>query len=78
DIIDKGENGEIGIGFCTKSASLNEMPDCSWGYHGDDGNSYFDSYDEPYGTDFMTDDTIRCCLNIRNSMLFYTKNGVNL
>ncbi|CAI2184402.1 2623_t:CDS:2, partial [Funneliformis geosporum] len=26
DIIDKGENGEIGIGFCTKSASLNKMP----------------------------------------------------
>ncbi|CAI2169963.1 1832_t:CDS:2, partial [Funneliformis geosporum] len=28
--------------------------------------------------DFMTDDTIGCCLNIRNSTLFYTKNEVNL
>ncbi|CAI2195449.1 2765_t:CDS:2, partial [Funneliformis geosporum] len=42
DIIDKGKNGEIGIGFCTKSASLNKLPgweDSSWGYHGDDGNT---------------------------------------
>ncbi|CAI2200228.1 16448_t:CDS:2, partial [Funneliformis geosporum] len=36
DIIDNGENGEIVIGFCTQSASLNKMPgweDSSWGYH---------------------------------------------
>ncbi|CAI2197291.1 3367_t:CDS:2, partial [Funneliformis geosporum] len=26
EIINKGENGRIGIGFCTKSASLNKMP----------------------------------------------------
>ncbi|CAI2184104.1 5394_t:CDS:2, partial [Funneliformis geosporum] len=70
DIMDKGENGVIGIGFCTKSASLNKMPgweDSSWGYHGDDGNTYFNSDNEPYGTGFMTGDTIGCCLNFRNN-----------
>ncbi|CAI2197972.1 16751_t:CDS:2, partial [Funneliformis geosporum] len=69
DIIDKGENGGIGIGFCTKSARLNKMPgfeDISWGYNGDDGKSY-NAYGKPYGTGFMTGDTIGCCLNFRNN-----------
>ncbi|CAI2195632.1 16558_t:CDS:2, partial [Funneliformis geosporum] len=79
-IIDKGENGGIGIGFCTKSARLNKMPgfeDISWGYNGDDGKSY-NAYGKPYGTGFMTGDTIGCCLNFRNNTVFYTRNGVNL
>ncbi|CAI2177082.1 2127_t:CDS:2, partial [Funneliformis geosporum] len=81
DIIDKGENGEIGIGFCTKSASLNKMPgweDSSWGYHGDDGNTYLNNDGKSYGPKFMTGDTIGCSLNIRNNTVFYTRNGVNL
>ncbi|CAI2180140.1 10456_t:CDS:2 [Funneliformis geosporum] len=70
DIIDKGENGEIGIGFCTKSASLNKMPgweDSSWGYHGDDGKKFFNADGEPFGPKFMTSDTIGCCLNFINN-----------
>ncbi|CAI2193659.1 17454_t:CDS:2, partial [Funneliformis geosporum] len=81
DIIDKGENGRIGIGFCTKSASLNTLPgweDSSWGYHGNDGKLYFKKYDHPYGPKFMTGDTIGCCLNFKNNTSFYTRNGVNL
>ncbi|CAI2187973.1 11717_t:CDS:2, partial [Funneliformis geosporum] len=82
DIIDKGENGYVGDWnrVCTKSASLNKMPgweDSSWGYHGDDGNIFFNaSRGKPYGKEFMTGDTIGCCLNIRNNMIFYTRNGV--
>ncbi|CAI2194753.1 5249_t:CDS:2, partial [Funneliformis geosporum] len=56
DIIDKGENGDIGIGFCTKSASLNKMPGCddsSWGYHSD-GKFYFENDGESYETKFCT------------------------
>ncbi|CAI2173203.1 19079_t:CDS:2, partial [Funneliformis geosporum] len=53
--------------------------DSSWGYHGDDGNIFFNaSRGKPYGKEFMTGDTIGCCLNIRNNMIFYTRNGVNL
>ncbi|CAI2191043.1 5386_t:CDS:2, partial [Funneliformis geosporum] len=73
---------EIGIGFCTKAASLNEMAGCedsSWGYHGDDGRIFFNSRGgKPYGPKFMTGDTIGCCLNFRNYTVFYTRNGVNL
>ncbi|CAI2188304.1 14247_t:CDS:2, partial [Funneliformis geosporum] len=69
DIIDIGENGKIGIGFCTKSASINKMPGrehSSWGYHGD-GNMFFNTFGQPYGPEFMTGDTIGCSLNIRNN-----------
>ncbi|CAI2178072.1 9936_t:CDS:2, partial [Funneliformis geosporum] len=52
--------------------------DSSWGYHGKYGNLYFENDSEPYGTDFMTGDTIGCCLNIRNNTIYYTRNGVNL
>ncbi|CAI2186648.1 17118_t:CDS:2, partial [Funneliformis geosporum] len=71
---------EIGIGFYTQSASLNKMPgweDSSWGYHGD-GKDFFNSAGEPYGSKFMTGDTIGCYVNFRNNMLLYTRNGVNL
>ncbi|CAI2190375.1 1260_t:CDS:2, partial [Funneliformis geosporum] len=82
DIIDIGQNGKIGIGFCTKSAGLNKMPGreyFSWGYHGGDGRIFFNSrIGKPYGPKFMTGDTIGCCLNFRNNMVFYTRNGVNL
>ncbi|CAG8645137.1 4336_t:CDS:2 [Funneliformis mosseae] len=81
DIIDKGKNGEIGIGFCTRAACLNQMPgweDISWGYHGDDGNIFNAGSEKLYGPTFMTGDTIGCCLNFRNNTVFYTRNGVNL
>ncbi|CAI2177806.1 1335_t:CDS:2, partial [Funneliformis geosporum] len=51
--------------------------DSSWGYHGDDGNTYFND-SKPYGPKFMTGDTIGCCLNFRNNTVFYTRNGMNL
>ncbi|CAG8518043.1 5764_t:CDS:2 [Funneliformis mosseae] len=78
DIINKGENGmfEIGIGFCTQAASLNRLPASSWGYHGDDGKRFFnDTVGKPYGSKFMTGDTIGCCIKFRNNTAFYTRNG---
>ncbi|CAI2168728.1 7768_t:CDS:2, partial [Funneliformis geosporum] len=52
--------------------------DSSWGYHGDDGNTYLNNDGKSYGPKFMTGDTIGCSLNIRNNTVFYTRNGVNL
>ncbi|KAJ9075325.1 hypothetical protein DSO57_1037212 [Entomophthora muscae] len=74
-IISKGREGLIGIGFCTKTAGKNH----SWGYHGDDGNSFCCSgTGTPYGPTFTTDDTIGCGVNFRTNTAFYTKNGINL
>ncbi|KAF0490689.1 SPRY-domain-containing protein [Gigaspora margarita] len=42
-IIDEGENGIIGIGFCEKTTELCTLPgwgDYSWGYRGDNGNIF--------------------------------------
>ncbi|GES94386.1 ran-binding protein [Rhizophagus clarus] len=42
EILNGGENGIIGIGFCEKTVNLNKMPgweDNSWGYYGDDGRN---------------------------------------
>jgi len=52
---------------------------CSYGYHGDDGNSFCSSGPaQPYGPTFTTGDVIGCCLNLVDNVCFYTKNGVNL
>ncbi|RIB21985.1 hypothetical protein C2G38_2033957 [Gigaspora rosea] len=79
--INKGTNGLIGIGFCTKTIDTNSMPGWdneSWGYH-NDGNFYYDSgKSNPYGPSFTKDDTIGCCLNFKRKTVFYTKNSVNL
>ena len=55
----------------------------SWGYHSDNGNFFYPSCiygkrGEPYGPSFTTGDTIGCCFNSKNNMIFYTKNGVHL
>ena len=55
----------------------------SWGYHSDNGNFFYPSRytstsGKSYGPSFTTGDTIGCCINSINNMVFYTKNGVNL
>ncbi|RHZ59500.1 hypothetical protein Glove_363g32 [Diversispora epigaea] len=82
DIISKGREGYIGIGFCTKQVSLNRLPgweNDSWGYHGDDGCTFCSpGSGKYYGPKFTTGDTIGCCLNFRDGTAFFTKNGENL
>lgn len=51
----------------------------SFGYHGDDGNSFNSSGNgQPYGPTFTTGDIIGCGVNLVNSTCFYTKNGTHL
>jgi len=51
----------------------------SWGYHSDNGTVFNSSkYGGSYGPSFTTGDTIGCCFNSKNNMIFYTKNGVHL
>ncbi|CAG8580923.1 7314_t:CDS:10 [Paraglomus occultum] len=82
DIISKGKEGFIGIGFCGKSVQLNRLPgweNMSWGYHGDDGHLFCCSgTGKPYGPQFTTGDVIGCCVNFRDGTAFYTKNGAIL
>lgn len=51
----------------------------SYGYHGDDGNSFCSSGNgQPYGPTFTTGDIIGCGVNLVDSTCFYTKNGHHL
>lgn len=51
----------------------------SYGYHGDDGNSFCSSGNgQPYGPTFTTGDIIGCGVNLIDNTCFYTKNGHHL
>ncbi|KAL4234621.1 Ran-binding protein 10 [Mactra antiquata] len=81
-IISKGRDGYMGIGLAAQGVNQNRLPGWdkqSYGYHGDDGNSFCSSgQGEPYGPTFSTGDVIGCCVNLIENTCFYTKNGVNL
>lgn len=69
----------ICIGFSSKSVALNRAPGWepeSWGYHGDDGNSFASqNVGKQYGPPFSSGDTIGCGVNFRTGTAFFTKNG---
>jgi Ran-binding protein 9/10 len=69
----------IGVGFSSKSASLNRAPGWepeSWGYHGDDGHCFqAQNVGKQYGPTFGYGDTIGCGVNFRTGTAFFTKNG---
>lgn len=81
-IISKGRDGYMGIGLTAQNFKPNRLPGWdkqSYGYHGDDGNSFSSSGNgKSYGPTFTTDDIIGCGVNLVTNQCFYTKNGHNL
>ncbi|KAJ2892093.1 hypothetical protein GGI21_005688, partial [Coemansia aciculifera] len=48
----------------------------SWGYHGDDGNSFSgDGRGSKYGPGFTTGDTVGCGVDFTKRRIFFTRNG---
>jgi len=82
EILSKGKEGYIGIGFCKETVKLNRLPGWetdSWGYHGDDGHSFCcQGTGKKYGPQFTAGDIIGCGVNFRDGTAFYTKNGNDL
>ncbi|KAK4241617.1 hypothetical protein C8A03DRAFT_12110 [Achaetomium macrosporum] len=72
----------IAIGFASKEASISRAPGWepeSWGYHGDDGNSFASqNVGKPYAEQFGAGDTVGCLVNFRLNHALFTKNGREL
>lgn len=81
-IVSKGRDGYMGIGLSAHGVNVNRLPGWdkhSYGYHGDDGNSFCSSgTGQPYGPTFTTGDVIGCGINLVDNTAFYTKNGHHL
>lgn len=81
-ILSKGKDSLIGIGFCGGKVAMNRLPGWepeSWGYHGDDGNTFSSpGSGKSYGPQFAANDVIGCGVNFNNRSAFFTKNGVHL
>lgn len=81
-IVSKGRDGYMGVGLCGNDVNMNRLPGWdkhSYGYHGDDGNTFCSSgQGQTYGPTFTTGDVIGCGLNLTDGSCFYTKNGHHL
>ena len=81
-VLSKGRDGYMGIGLAAQGVNMQRLPGWdkqSYGYHGDDGNSFGSSgTGQPYGPVFTTHDTVGCGYNIVENNCFFTKNGYNL
>ncbi|CAO3665887.1 unnamed protein product [Rhizopus stolonifer] len=82
EIMSKGVDGHISIGFCMMVNSLDRLPgweENSWGYYGHNGQiSSGPGTEKAYGPHFTTGDIIGCGIDFRTMSSFYTKNGIHL
>jgi len=82
EIVNKGAEGFIGVGYSRKGIPNNVLPgwkDGSFGYHGDDGKIFGgNGRGEDYGPTFTTGDTISCIWCQVNRTISFAKNGMDL
>lgn len=82
EIINKGRDGFIGIGFSVQEVKLDRLPGWephSYGYHGDDGHVFNGrGTGRPYGPVFGTGDWIGIIFNRIERTISFTKKGYDL
>ncbi|KAJ2729184.1 hypothetical protein IW152_005716 [Coemansia sp. BCRC 34962] len=75
----RGQSGYIGVGLSQGNVAVHRLPGWdagSWGYHGDDGNSFSgDGRGSRYGPGFTTGDTVGCGIDFTQRRIFFTRNG---
>lgn len=82
-IVNQGNSGRIGIGLCERKVKLSKMPGSehgSYAYHGDGGHIFEmpTVCGSSYGPKYGTNDTIGCCWDLVDNVVFFTKNGEKL
>ncbi|RKP15328.1 concanavalin A-like lectin/glucanase domain-containing protein, partial [Piptocephalis cylindrospora] len=82
NILSKGRDGYIGVGWSAEGLNLNRLPGwdkMSWGWHGDDGHLFTGSGTGTiFGPRFTTGDVVGCGLDAVQGCFFFTKNGLML
>jgi Ran-binding protein 9/10 len=82
EIVNKGRDGFIGIGFSVADVKLDRLPGWephSYGYHGDDGHVFSGrGAGRQYGPVFGTGDWIGVIFNRVERTISYTKRGLDL
>jgi len=82
EVVSQGRDGFIGIGLSAATVSLARLPGWdrnSYGYHGDDGNSFEGTgKGKPYGPTFTSGDVIGCLYNAAERSVSFFKNGYDL
>ncbi|KAI9228648.1 MAG: concanavalin A-like lectin/glucanase domain-containing protein [Piptocephalis tieghemiana] len=82
DILSKGRDGYIGVGWSAEGLNLSRLPGwdkMSWGWHGDDGHLFAGSgTGTTFGPRFTTGDVVGCGLDAVQGCFFFTKNGLML
>jgi hypothetical protein len=76
-------NSPIAIGICAERSHINTLPgwkdSAAYGYHGDDGKIYTGRGDRTGISDtkapFGEGDTVGCCVNLEDRLLFFTRMG---
>ncbi|KAF6766434.1 ran-binding protein 10 [Ephemerocybe angulata] len=79
EVRSKDTKAHVSIGFAGPRVKFNRLPgweSASWGYHGDDGNSFHsqregNTYSQTYGNG----DIVGCGIDFSTHRAFYTKNG---
>lgn len=78
-ILNKGDSGYIGVGFCADTVNPGRLPGWephSYGYHGDDGHAFHGSgQGRPYGPSYTTGDVIGALLDRSRKTISFYKNG---
>jgi len=82
EIVNKGRDGFIGVGFAVQDVKLDRLPGWephSYGYHGDDGHVFNGrGTGRPYGPVFGTGDWIGVIFNRVERTISFTKKGYDL
>lgn len=82
DIVNKGRDGFIGIGFAVRDVKLDRLPGWephSYGYHGDDGHAFSGrGTGRPFGPCFGTGDWVGVIWNRVEGTVRYSKRGFDL